>query len=63
MDNSKEPSSELGRSVGEVTGSCSERYLRRSLDSKIRGVSSGVWWKGGMAGLTKEQAEGEKVTW
>lgn len=62
-DSSREPSSELGRSGGEVTGSRSERCLRRSLASSIRGVSSGVWWKGGAVGLAREQAEGEKVTW
>lgn len=62
-DSSSEPSSELGRSGDKVTGSRSDRCLRQSLGSSIKGVSSGVWWKGGAVVLAREEAEGEKVTW
>lgn len=61
-DSSKEPSSELCSSGGDV-GSRSDGCLRGSLASSIRVVSSGVWWNGGVVGLVREQEEREKVTW
>lgn len=62
-DSSKEPSSELWSSGGEVTGSRSDGGLRGSFASSIRVVSSGVWWNGGVVGLVREQEDREKVTW
>lgn len=63
MESSKEPSSELRRSGGEVTGSRSDRCLRTSFNSRIKGLSIGVWWKGGAGCLAIEHEDGEKVTW
>lgn len=63
MESSREPSSELSSSGGEVTGSRSDGCLRGSFASSIRVVSSGVWWNGGVVGLVREQEEREKVTW